>query len=82
VRRLRAQADDVGRQECDRVANRLPADARELVELAVHRTVHRLIHLPTQALLDAAATGDRELLEKLARALSPQAEPIADPPVA
>jgi glutamyl-tRNA reductase len=82
VRRLRAQADDVGRQECDRVATRLPADARELVELAVHRTVHRLIHTPTQALLDAAATGDRELLEKLARALSPQAEPIAYPPVA
>lgn len=78
VRRLRDLADDVGRQECDRVATRLSADARELVELAVHRTVHRLIHPPTQALLDAAATGDGELLEKLARALSPQpAETVA-----
>jgi glutamyl-tRNA reductase len=72
VRRLRAQADDVGRQEYDRVAGRLPADARALLELAVHRTVHRLIHAPTQALLDAAATGDGELVETLARALSPQ----------
>ncbi len=72
VRRLRAQADDVGRQEYDRVAVRLPADARALLELAVHRTVHRLIHAPTRALLDAAATGDGELVETLARALSPQ----------
>jgi glutamyl-tRNA reductase len=72
VRQLRAQADDVGRQEYDRVATRLPADARALLELAVHRTVHRLIHAPTQALLEAAATGDRELVDALARALSPQ----------
>lgn len=71
VRRLRAQADDVGRQEYDRVAARLPDDARALLELALHRTVHRLIHAPTQALLDAAATGDGELVETLARALSP-----------
>ncbi|HKN99102.1 MAG TPA: NAD(P)-dependent oxidoreductase, partial [Pseudonocardiaceae bacterium] len=72
VRRLRAEADDVGRQEYDRVAGRLPADARALLELAVHRTVHRLIHAPTQALLDAAATGNGELVETLAKALSPQ----------
>ncbi|HEX5118465.1 MAG TPA: glutamyl-tRNA reductase [Pseudonocardiaceae bacterium] len=71
VRRFRAEADDVGRQEYDRVAGRLPADARALLELAVHRTVHRLIHSPTQALLDAAATGDGELVETLAKALSP-----------
>ncbi|HEY1574799.1 MAG TPA: glutamyl-tRNA reductase [Pseudonocardiaceae bacterium] len=71
VRRFRAEADDVGRQEYDRVAGRLPADARALLESAVHRTVHRLIHAPTQALLDAAATGDGELVETLARALSP-----------
>jgi glutamyl-tRNA reductase len=70
VRRLRAEADDVGRQEYDRVATRLPAEARALLELAVHRTVHRLIHAPTQALLDAAATGNGELVETLARALS------------
>ncbi|HEX5405984.1 MAG TPA: glutamyl-tRNA reductase [Pseudonocardiaceae bacterium] len=75
VRQLRAHADDVGRQEYDRVATRLPADARPLLELAVHRTVHRLIHAPTIALLDAAATGDRELVETLARALSRQPEP-------
>jgi glutamyl-tRNA reductase len=72
VRRLRAEADEVGRQEYERVAGRLPAEARELLELAVHRTVHRLIHPPTQALLDAAATGDGALVETLARALSPQ----------
>ncbi|HEY3749311.1 MAG TPA: glutamyl-tRNA reductase [Pseudonocardiaceae bacterium] len=77
VRQLRAQADDVGRQEYDRVATRLPAEARALLELAVHRTVHRLIHAPTLALLDAAATGDRELVETLARALSLQ--PAAPP---
>ncbi|HEX5495899.1 MAG TPA: glutamyl-tRNA reductase [Mycobacteriales bacterium] len=71
VRRLRAQADDVGRQEYDRVATRLPAEARALLELAVHRTVHRLVHAPTQAMLEAAATGDLDLVETLARALSP-----------
>ncbi|HEY9474848.1 MAG TPA: glutamyl-tRNA reductase [Mycobacteriales bacterium] len=74
VRRLRAQADDVGRQEFDRVATRLPVEARALLELAVHRTVHRLVHAPTRALLDAAATGDGDLVEALARALSPRAE--------
>ncbi|HEX3649723.1 MAG TPA: glutamyl-tRNA reductase [Pseudonocardiaceae bacterium] len=72
VRRLREQADDVGRQEYDRVATRLPADARALLELAVHRTVHRLIHAPTQALLDAAANGDGDLVAALTRALSPE----------
>ena len=76
VRRLREQADEVGRQEYDRVATRLPADARALLELAVHRTVHRLIHAPTQALLDAAASGDGELVEALARALSPEPVPV------
>ena len=73
VRLLRAQADDVGRQEFDRVATRLPVEARALLELAVHRTVHRLVHAPTRALLDAAATGDGDLVDTLARALSPNA---------
>jgi glutamyl-tRNA reductase len=71
VRRLRAGAEDVGRQEYERVAGRLPEDARALLELAVHRTVHRLLHGPTQALLEAAATGDGTLVETLARVLTP-----------
>lgn len=75
VRRLRAQAEDVGRQEYERVAGRLPADARALLELALHRTVHRLIHAPTQALLGAAAAGDGELVQTLAHALSPDSDP-------
>lgn len=74
VRRLRAEADDVGRQEYDRVATRLPAEARALLELAVHRTVHRLVHAPTQALLEAAVVGNRDLVETLSRALSPNAD--------
>jgi glutamyl-tRNA reductase len=78
VRRLRAEADDVGRQEYERVAARLPEDARAVLELAVHRTVHRLIHGPTQALLDAAATGDGALVAALTRALRTSDEPSAD----
>lgn len=78
VRRLRAHADDVGRQEYDRVATRLPVEARALLELAVHRTVHRLVHGPTRALLDAAATGDGDLVDTLARALSVPADAGVD----
>ncbi|MGZ4592960.1 MAG: hypothetical protein ACXV3C_03775 [Actinomycetes bacterium] len=66
VGRLRADSDAVAREEVERLAERLPADVRGLVEQAVGRAVRRLAHGPTRLLLAAGQAGDDALVGLLA----------------
>jgi glutamyl-tRNA reductase len=65
VRRLRADADAVAREEARRVAGRLPLDIQAVVEEALVRTARRLAHGPTVTLLTAAENGDDRLVALL-----------------
>jgi len=65
IRRLRDDADAVAREEARRVAGRLPADVRDVVEEALLRTARRLAHGPTRTLLAAAERGDDDLVALL-----------------
>ncbi|MFE9694542.1 glutamyl-tRNA reductase [Micromonospora sp. NPDC005806] len=64
--RMRRDADDIAREELARIADRMPAEIRLLVEQTLLRTVHRLVHGPTRELLAAATAGDTRLVNILA----------------
>jgi glutamyl-tRNA reductase len=65
VRRLRADADAVARDEARRLAGRLPQDVQAVLEEALLRTARRLAHGPTVTLLSAAENGDDHLVTLL-----------------
>jgi glutamyl-tRNA reductase len=66
VRRLRSEVEACAREETARLTRGLPEESRSLVEEAVRRTLRRVIHRPTRALLEAAEAGDGELVDRLA----------------
>jgi glutamyl-tRNA reductase len=76
LRRMRGDAEEVARQEVAR-ADVADADRAEL-ERALLRTVHRLTHATTRALLSAAEAGDGELVERLAGLYAAAASSAAD----
>jgi glutamyl-tRNA reductase len=78
LRRVRGDAEEVARQEIARVD--VPDEERTAVERAVLRTVHRLIHATTRAMLAAAETGDGALVERLAGLYTPAARSATDDP--
>jgi glutamyl-tRNA reductase len=73
LRRMRADAEQVARQEITRAD--VPAEARPALERAVLRTVHRLTHATTGDLLAAAESGDSALVARLAGRYA-SAEPL------
>jgi hypothetical protein len=76
LRRMRADAEQVAREEVDRAD--VPEDVRAAVERAVLRTVHRLTHATTREMLAAAEAGDGALVEQLAGLYAPAADSAAD----
>jgi hypothetical protein len=81
LRRLRADAEQVARQEIAAA----PAELRPALERAVLRTAHRLAHETTRQLLAAAEDGDAALVTRLATlyapaVLPPSAGPAPDAP--
>lgn len=66
VQRLRADAEACAREEAARVTRGIPEEFRGAVEAGLRRAVHRLAHGPTKRLLEAAQSGDDELVEILA----------------
>ena len=78
LRRMRTDAEEVARQEVARID--VPDEDRAVLERAVLRTVHRLIHATTRELLAAADAGDGALVERLAGLYAPAARSAADDP--
>jgi glutamyl-tRNA reductase len=66
LRRMRADAENIAREETARIAGAMPADTRSSVEQALLKTVHRLVHGPTRELLAAASAGDTRMVNVLA----------------
>ncbi|HEU4677055.1 MAG TPA: NAD(P)-dependent oxidoreductase, partial [Motilibacteraceae bacterium] len=66
VHRLRSAVEACAREEVSRVTGGMTEESRQLVEEAVRRTVRRIAHRPTRALLEAAESGDTELVGVLA----------------
>jgi glutamyl-tRNA reductase len=66
LRRMRADAEGVAREEFARIDVGLPAEIRSSMESALLRTVHRLVHGPTRELLIAAEAGDTHVVGILA----------------
>ncbi|HEY9482596.1 MAG TPA: glutamyl-tRNA reductase [Micromonosporaceae bacterium] len=66
LRRMRGDAEDAAREEIARIATGLPVEVRALMESALLRMVHRLVHGPTRELLAAAKAGDTHLVNVLA----------------
>jgi glutamyl-tRNA reductase len=79
LRRMRADAEEVARQEVAR-ADVQDDDARAALERAVLRTVHRLTHATTRDMLAAAEAGDGALVERLAGLYAPAASSAVDDP--
>ncbi|HEV7654673.1 MAG TPA: glutamyl-tRNA reductase [Mycobacteriales bacterium] len=69
LRRMRADAEEVARQEIARAA--VPPEVRPALERAVLRTVHRLAHATTRELLAAAQAGDDALVARLGSLYGP-----------
>ena len=78
LRRMRADAEEVARQEVARAD--VPEEDRAALERAVLRTVHRLTHATTREMLAAAEAGDGALVERLAGLYAPAARSAADDP--
>ncbi|MDX6299482.1 MAG: glutamyl-tRNA reductase [Nocardioidaceae bacterium] len=66
VRRLREEIETCVSDEIERIAESLPEELRPLMTEGVRRTVNRLAHGPTRRLLDAAESGNDEVVELLA----------------
>jgi glutamyl-tRNA reductase len=66
LRRMRRDAEDIAREELARITDGIAAEIHSPVEQALLRTVHRLVHGPTQELLAAARAGDTRLVNILA----------------
>ncbi|RMH89483.1 glutamyl-tRNA reductase [Lysobacter pythonis] len=80
VRRLRAHGQ-LARDEAMRKAQRLLAgggDPQAALDLLAHTLTNRLLHAPTIALRDAAATGDAELARAVDRLFPPLSEAETD----
>lgn len=69
--RMRGDAEDIAREEIERIAVGLPAEIRAAMETALLKTVHRLVHGPTRELLAAAKVGDTHLVSILAGLYAP-----------
>jgi glutamyl-tRNA reductase len=80
LRRMRGDAEEVARQEVARAG--VPEEARAALERTVLRTVHRLTHATTRALLAAAEAGDGALVERLAGLYAAAARSATDDPYA
>jgi glutamyl-tRNA reductase len=76
LRRMRADAEEVARQEIARAGVR--PEARPALERAVLRTVHRLTHATTRELVAAAEAGDDALVARLAALYGPAAPSAPD----
>lgn len=80
VRRLRAHGE-LARDEALKKAQRLLAaggDQQAALELLAHTLTNRLLHAPTIALRDAAATGDADLARAIDRLFPAHAAPAED----
>jgi glutamyl-tRNA reductase len=66
LRRMRAAAENIAREETARIPGAMPAGTRSSMEQALLKTVHRLVHGPTRELLAAASAGDTRMVNVLA----------------
>lgn len=71
IRRLRADVDACARLQAEHAGRGVPVDLRPLVEDQVRRAVRRLAHGPTRRLVEAAESGDSDLVEILAALFAP-----------
>jgi glutamyl-tRNA reductase len=74
VRRMRADAEALARAELLRAGR----EHDTVFEHALRRTVNRLLHGPTRALVAACQTGDDEQVNLLANLFAPSARPNPD----
>ena len=66
LHRMRSGAEDIARQEMERIAGELPAEVRSSMERVLLKTVHRLVHKPTLELRAAVEADDGNLVSVLA----------------
>ena len=71
IRRLRAHGEAVKAEVLDRARQQLAAgqSPEATLEFLAHTLTNRLLHPPTAALRDAAASGDTAMLDAIARML-------------
>lgn len=80
VRRLRQDADAVAQDEARRLAGEVPPALRPVVEEALLRTAHRLVHGATRLVLDATEDGRDDLVALLSGVFAAGARVSAVPP--
>src|SRR5690606_38505378 len=82
IKRLRAHGEAVRTEVLERARLQLAAGQppEAVLEFLAHTLTNRLLHAPTAALRDAAASGDASMLEAVARMLPPDhANAAGDP---
>ena len=82
LRRLRAHGESARAQSLDKALRQLAAghDPEQVIERLAHTLTNRLLHVPTAAVREAAASGNLELARAIERILHPgQSRDAADP---
>lgn len=83
VAAIRAQANHIAQREAETAAARIPGldpDQRAAVEVAIRRTVSKVVHLPTVRTKEACARGDDALLDAARWLFGVDGEAPADDP--